>query len=122
MQRVIDAFEQNLGGLITTSVARVLAAKHPFYSLLPAAVLQQAVGGAFQAVLSDLKAGTTTQFARFLVAASQKRVEQGATPSDVISGFNIGIETANDFFSEHFADDAPAQVAWFKAIYAMSLN
>jgi rsbT co-antagonist protein RsbR len=122
MQRVIDVFEHNLDQLITTAVARVHAAKHPFYSALPAAILGKAVGGAFQAVLADLKAGTTNQFANFLMAASQQRVEQGATPGDVMSGFNIGLETASDFFVEHFAADPAAQAAWFKSMHTMSLN
>ncbi|HYF65094.1 MAG TPA: STAS domain-containing protein [Herpetosiphonaceae bacterium] len=122
MQPVIDAFETHLGELIDRSVERVLASRHPFYSRLPADVLNKAVGGAFQAVLRDLKQGTANQFAAFLTAASQQRVQQGATPSDVMSGFNIGIETVTAFFREHFADDAAARGWWFEMIHAMSLN
>ncbi|HEY1011435.1 MAG TPA: STAS domain-containing protein [Herpetosiphonaceae bacterium] len=122
MQRIVEAFEQHLDNLIPTAVERVLGSRHPFYSRLPAAVLQQAVGGAFRAVLADLRQGTDTTFANFLLAASQQRVEQGATPSDVMSGFNIGIETVNDFFNEHFAADADARASWFTAIHAISFN
>lgn len=122
MQRVAEAFEQHLDHLITTAVARVVASAHPFYSHLPPAILQQAVGGAFRAVLADLRQGTDHSFAGFLLAASQQRVEQGATPSDVMSGFNIGIETVNDFFNQHFAADAEARATWFTLIHAVSFK
>jgi rsbT co-antagonist protein RsbR len=122
MQRVIEAFEAHIDQLIATSVERLLASQHPFYSRLPAAALQKAVAGAFQAVLRDLKSGTDNQFAVFLTAASQQRVQQGATPSDVISGFNVGIDTVSAFFREHFADDPSARGWWFEAIHPMSLN
>jgi hypothetical protein len=69
MQRVIDAFEAHIDQLIATSVEQILAARHPFYSRLPAAALQKAVDGAFQAVLRDLKNGTNRIYDRRQPAA-----------------------------------------------------
>lgn len=122
MQRVIDAFEGHMDRLVSRSVEQLLASRHPFYSRLPQSVLEKAVGGAFQAVLRDLRQGTANQFGAYLTAASQQRVEQGATPSDVMSGFNVGIDTVSAFFREHFADDAAARGWWFESVYTISLN
>ena len=120
MHGVVKAFEEHMDTISASAVERVVASGHPFYTSLPPAVLRGAVAGAFQMVLADLKQGSDTSFATFLAKASHQRVEQGALPSDVISGFNIGIDTASDFFKQHFHAEPLALAWWFERIHTIS--
>jgi rsbT co-antagonist protein RsbR len=120
MDRVIEAFEQHLDSVVGQSIEQIILSGHPFYSKLPQAILQGAVGNAFKSVLVDLRQGSDTNFARFLAQASKQRVEQGASPSDVISGFNVGIDTVSAFFKAHFAEDHAALAWWFERIHHIS--
>jgi len=120
MQPVISAFEQHINQLIDTAADRILTSQHPFYARLPRAALRAGIGGAFQAVLNDLRHNTNSAFSDYLAQSGEERASQGATPSDIISGFNVGINTTSDFFRTHFNGDAQALMWWFERIHQIT--
>jgi rsbT co-antagonist protein RsbR len=117
MQAVIETFEQYIESLADESVDRIRASNHPFYSQLPRERLRQAVGMAFKMVLADLTSGENTNFAGYLLAVSAQRAQEGAAPSDIMSGFEIGITTASDMFKRELAEDPRALGWWFERIH-----
>jgi len=113
MQKVIDAFLQQLPHYLTTACDRVMASGNPVYKSWPMANLRAAVGRVYQAVGEDLVSGGMPQAIPALMERiGAQRVQAGVRISQMLAGMGQGYEVVSEDMQERFHDD-PAAFAWW---------
>ncbi|MDI1449673.1 STAS domain-containing protein [Polyangium sp. 6x1] len=112
MQRVIDAFQEEIDANAVEACERALAAGSPFYSRLSRELLLASVKRVFQAVANDLATGAPEAVVALMGAIGSQRSAQGAKISDILRGLETGFQVVTDRFAERFRDDPEARLFW----------
>jgi rsbT co-antagonist protein RsbR len=111
-QRVREVFQGRLDEMVARSVEQVTAAEIPFYRGLPAELVRGAIRKVYVAVGEDLERGEPGSYPALLAALGAQRSALGVAVTEMLSGMEIGFETASRCFAEYFADDPLARLWW----------
>ncbi len=112
MQRVIDAFREDMDEGVAESCRRVVASGNPFYNRLPREAMLAGVRRVFEAIVHDMDAGAPQVVLAVLHAIGAQRSTEGAQIVDILNGMNYGYETISEQMAARFADDVEARLYW----------
>lgn len=112
MQRVIEAFREDLDTTVVESCRRVIAAGNPFYAKMPPALMHAGVKRVLESVVQDMEEGAPRMVPAVLRAVGSQRSIDGAQIKDLLGGMEHGYQTVSDRMAERFADDVEARLYW----------
>jgi rsbT co-antagonist protein RsbR len=112
LQRVIDAFYEELERNSSEAVARVFASGNPFYVRFPPQALLAAVIRATRAVGEDLGKPSPVAYPELMGAIGAQRSAEGATIGLMLDGMKHGFEAVSASFRARFRGDPEAIVFW----------
>ncbi|HRI69760.1 MAG TPA: STAS domain-containing protein [Polyangium sp.] len=112
MQRVIDAFREDLDATVVESCRRVLEAGNPFYARMPLPLMQAGVKRVLESVVHDMEAGSPQMVLAVLRAIGSQRSLDGAQIKDLLGGMEHGYITVSERMAVRFADDLEARLYW----------
>lgn len=112
MQRVIDAFREELEDGVIESCRRVVESGNPFYNRMPREAMHAGVKRVFEAILHDLIHGAPDKAPAILRAIGAQRSSEGAQITDILNGMDCGYQTISEFIHRRFAEDFEARLYW----------